>query len=283
MTMREGAYNPEHDRLVAKGEQCATPDVLSGEEVADIAALLYNRIPERYRTHLVDANVVLTLAGAKPLSEFFVTVRDDAALEKVKRTVEQWNILLQQQGLPMAFSLEDEPFIAPTGKRERTQMIGIINMRGLRRMLATTSLLGAERLQPPETWEEYPAWKRVLQETIVREQASGKLPKEVDPEVIVEGLERGYPDVAIVDFALAHVRGSDEELEWSETPLLDKYEGAKPKFAFAPEHATDPSVQKAIEENERILQEFYSSAWHQQVERDPAFLQERAQLDREEA
>lgn len=289
--MREGNYHPEYS-LSAPGEkQEPDAEVLGGQEVADIAASLYGATTEQYRTHLVDANVVLTLAGAKPSTELDVMVRDMNALQNVERMVLQWNALLQEKGIPVTFWLPEGQATFQKAQTEQHPVlvrIPITNRRGFQRMLANTSLLGAERLQPPgNTWNELIAWRESLQTKLTTEQQNGNLPSSVNPDTLLQGLLHGYPDAAIIDFAHAEANDSLAELIATATPrelqsLVKRYRNPEPDFFATPEHATDPAVQKTREEYMRVLRDFYSSEWHHQREQDSGFLQDRAHIDKEE-
>lgn len=102
---------------------------------------------------------------------------------------------------------------------------------------------------------------RQIYEGMEAAQGEGKIPSDVDIEVVWEGLLLGYPDQAIWDFEQARRKGDMGRLvetDWLSTVPAGFNKGAHPTFSYYPEHEDDSEIQAYIQKARQVLESFYS-------------------------
>lgn len=237
-------------------------EVLSGERVAGFVERVFSALSPELREHLVDSNVVLTLAGLKPQTEFFVTLENEECRKKIEDEVEGLNASLEAHFPEVKFHLAGEPRVKPR-TQEVYQMISVENLHGYERATVSTKIPDIPPYDSKTGWEGLSKWRKTFFESF------DKLPddekKERENQII--GIMKGYPDVAINDF-MDWLRSGEKHLkgmDFAKIPFMGLYQEAEPAYEFKKEHADDPSIVANIKEAGDILRDFYRSEFHQRV------------------
>lgn len=269
-------FNPERSDKMEKekeaggfSERPELQEVLDGQEVAELESKLFKVAPEYLQPHLLESNVVLVLAGFKPQSEFFISLKSKADLPKVKGGLEKLNRALEQQGTLARFEAIGQPFSPQHKPEELDAIISIESLVGYERMSHSTAIPGVPEFDSRAGWEEFEKWYPGFVNGVEQAQKQGKLPAEYDTAAVLSGLNKGYPDQAIYDFARWLASNKEPRLQESAIPYTGLYQEAEPNFDFFPEHADDPTIQSYIKQAGQLLKEFYESAWHQQIAGQP--------------
>ena len=243
------------------------PEVLSGKEVANIAAELYQKIPRKFGAHFVEPGFILTMAGFKPNTELFHSFADNRELDEVKEDITTINSLLKERGIEFGFVGEAEE---QEGKK--MQMFTVENLRGYERESKTTKIPGVARFESKDGFDGLMRWTEETVQGLEEAQKRGEIPQNFDLMSILQGINKGYPDIVIYDFAKWEAEGGGaEKIVSVQIPYVDIYEAPHPTYIVSPEHLEDPEVRRNIEEAGKILKEFYESDWHQRVSREPDF------------
>lgn len=122
------------------------PEAMSGAEVADLVAQLYPVAGSRLGAHLVESNIVLTLAGVRGQTEFFIT--NPTTDDKLK--MEELNKVLLSRGISV--ELDGDTFVSPTSG-ETTQMVNLESLRGYERGSRLTTIPGVPPFSASEGWD----------------------------------------------------------------------------------------------------------------------------------
>jgi len=247
------------------------PESLTGQEVASMVEECYEQLPISLGSRLVDSNVVLTLAGFKPMTEFFIPVLTDEVLEEIKQGIEKANTFFKKMGIKLAHV--GKPFNKPTGAKERTQMVSIASLLGSERISKTTQMPGISHFDHRNGFEGLRDWHNRTWDELEQNQAQNKIPPEYALQGIVAGINRGYPDRAILDFADWIANGRTRKMQDSNIPHTGTYQEAQPNYDFYPEHADNPAIRQNIDQAGKILADFYQSSWHQRISQEQSFKQ----------
>ena len=248
------------------------PEPLSGSETAEIISSLYDSAGPRVGAHLVEANSVLTFAGVRGQTEFFIknpTSEDRESIVKANETVATKGIRIRSVGK----DLND-----PEGKS--ILMVNVGSLRGHERVSLLTKLPGVKPFNSGSGWEGFAKWNSELGRAIDTAQKDRLLPagKEFSSD-IHSGIHKGYPDQAILDFCDWLSKGRKPRVIIPDMPLLNLYEGALPLFYFYPEHQYYPNIQSTTQSWNRVLEDFYSSNWHEDIKNNPEFIRARQEID----
>lgn len=250
-------------------EQLEIRETLDGQELAELESELFKVAPEYLQPHLLESNVVLVLAGFKPQSEFFINLKSEADLQKVKGDLEKLNQALEGQGTLARFEIIGEPSSPQDKPEELEAMISAESLVGYERMSHSTAIPGVPEFDSGAGWEEFEKWYPSFVAGVEQAQKQGKLPAEYDTAAILSGLKKGYPDQAIYDFAQWLASKKEAKMQRSAIPYTGLYQEAEPNFDFFPEHADDSTIQRYIKQAGQLLKEFYESPWHQQIAKQP--------------
>lgn len=257
---------------VAENTQETIPQPMSGLETANLVGQLFDKLPKEVRKNLVDSNVVLTMAGLKPQTEFFIDVPNDQSLGNVKRGIEMLNEFLKELNPNLRFKLVDKPFISPTDK-QRTQMISVENLLGFDRASKKSKLPFMAPFDLRSGWNGLQEWAKGVNGKIEKIKANTK--EESDRknlDTLVTGFVKGYPDQAIYDYADWFKGGKKRKRQRAtDISYVGMYDEAEPVYSFYPEHSDDESIRENIEAAGEILKEFYESDWHRKVEPELTF------------
>jgi hypothetical protein len=251
-----------------KDTETTIPEPLSGDETANIVSEAYEIAGPRIGSSFVEANVVLTLAGARGQTEFFI----DNPTDEDVRIIEELNKAIEEKGISMQAY---EPFIAPDGTN--TLMVNVMSLRGLERVSKLTKIRGFSAFEASAGWDGAREWNSACLTTLEALQADGKLPFSKDDIFhVITGVNKGYPDVAIYDAVDWSSGDRREQMAGTDIPHVSLYGGAEPNFDYAPKHEGDPSIQNTVASWGKVLENFYNSSWHRTISKDTQFLQARA-------
>ncbi|MDQ7825156.1 MAG: DNA-binding protein [Candidatus Eremiobacteraeota bacterium] len=238
------------------------PAPLSGRETSKIVAEIYNRLGPRLGSYFVEANIVLTLAGARGFTEFFVAYPrpgDDKVLQSL-------NTMLAPRGLRIGKGI---PLPGCS-----CMMVGIESLHGFERISRLTGFSVYTPFEASSGWEALKSWNA---QVFKRAQEQGL--KIDDIQDISSGIRYGYPDIAIKDFLEWRASSRKIPMVDSDIPFVKRYQCAEPNFSLKPEHRDDPDVKATVSLFGTILKDFYGSPWHRERESDPIFLAARKAND----
>ena len=242
----------------------AIPEVFSGKEVARLSEELYEKIPREFGAHFVESGVVLTMAGFKPNTEIWHSFTDE---EELKESVARINSLLKEKGIELGFVGEVEK-----SEDKKIQMLTVENLKGYERKSKTTKIPGVAKFESKAGFEGLMRWTEDTVRGLEEAQRDGKIPQGFDLMSILQGLNKGYPDIAIYDFAKWEAEGGGaEKIVYPRIPYVGMYEAPQPTFIVLPEHLENPEVRRNAGEAGAILKEFYESEWHKRVSGEPDF------------
>ena len=226
-----------------------------GLEVARMVESIFKQVPLEVAAHLVDSNVVLTLAGLKGQTEFFIDIPNAADDVKIKAAMNGVGQKLNAFNSDIYADTEGRIFNAASDQR-RTWPVSIYNLQALEGATANTKLKGIPIFKKSSGMNGLKQWA---------ENAYGNFDSDdLDSEIVV-GVIKGYPDQAIVDFIDYLKTNRKKKVVDSKIPYTGFYSEAQPNYDFYPEHINDPGIAKNIAQSGEILKAFYESPWHKQV------------------
>lgn len=231
------------------------PERLKGEQVAKLVEKVFEKYPFDITQHLVDSNVVLTLAGMKGQTEFFIDVPDEAKDEMLKKGIKDLSAELQALDPNLMMRLEREPFEAASDKM-RTMMVNVLNLATLDEWITKTKLCEFPSFDKSQGFAGYDKWREAIIE---------KFGEESDEEEMGVGVRKGYPDQAIIDFIDWYNTGREKEKDDANILLTGIYEEAEPIYSYYPEHVDDPEIVDNVHKSSEVLAGFYESQWHKEV------------------
>jgi len=238
----------------------------SSERAAQRIAAWYNQLEPRLGIYLTDPNVVLTLADARGQTEFFV----ESPSKGDSTAIESLNAESMQQGV--RFTVQPGTS-ASTGAE--SLMVNVENLAGIQNTSSATKLPGIPRFESSAGWDGYELWKQDTISGIRAAQESGYYPKDIPINTVLNyafvGVVKGYPDTAIMAAMTEPVpaMGEVSELVRTNVPYSDYYHGAEPNFSYHPKDQA--TVDRTIQSWGHILEGYYKSAAHQQLEEDENF------------
>jgi hypothetical protein len=238
------------------------PAPLSGVETARIVSKIYDKIGPRFGCVFVDANVVLTLSGAKGNTNFFLAYPQSG----YDRTLLSLNEILEPMGIKIG-SFIPQP-------NSNIILVNIENLKGYERASKLTKFPFCT------PFDAATGWKGVLQSNRAMWDDMEKTGVPRDRIIYtIMNLNQGYPDMAIQDYNDCEASGRAFRLVNFEIPLSKRYYGGDASFLLRPEHIDDPAITATAETWSAILKGFYRSTWHKAREKDPHFLEARKNLD----
>lgn len=244
------------------------PKPLTGTEIAAAFAKAYELVGPRIGSRLVEANIVLTLAGARGHTELFLESPKDDDIQQIKKL----NSLFIKDGI---FVYTNEKlFKTPIG--DTMLMVGIASLRGYERVSKLTKIPGITPFAASLGEDGFYEWNRNCWIALRELQKIGKSPFSVDdlPHVVA-GVHKGYPDIAIYDM----LEWSAKDRQWpmveSDIPYVSLYKGAEPNFIYNPKHQADKSIRNTINTWGNVLKSFYETSVHTATSKDAGFLKAR--------
>lgn len=141
-------------------EPLPIPEPLSGEETAEIVSQIYETVSPKVISRFVEANIVLTLEGARGQTEFFI----DYPTEEDKHQLNQISTLLESRGIRTKHS--NKTFKSPSTGIE-TLMISLDSLRGYERVSKISHVPGVIPFEAAGGWEGesmwwQKVWRRIL-------------------------------------------------------------------------------------------------------------------------
>ncbi len=241
------------------------PNPLSGSQVAGLLEQLWPSTNQTFREHLCHSNVVLTLAGMKGQTEFFIPVSTPDTIRLVHEGIKNLNRRSIELGIPVILQGHEKSHHSASDGREYL-MVMVCNLNGVARHSKSCDLPGVDAFNPATGFKGYQEWCLSTYRSLTVLQAAGNYSKETNLDLIVHGVQKGYPARAILDaayFYQAPYEARDNSIITdSRIPFTGIYQEAQPNFFFFKLHTGFPEIRANIEESGRILEGFYMSRWH---------------------
>lgn len=241
------------------------PEPLNSVELVALVSEMYSIAGPRIGAILVEANNVLTIAGARGQTDFFIdnpTSEDTDVIERISAAMSSKGVWL----------IADE--VMERSGKDPFLMVSIQSARGYERVSRLTQIPGIHPFDSTGGLEGIDEWKHKTFQNLEEEWLNGNIPyPKAELRDILAGVRKGYPDRAIYDATQWWgVNDKKTPIAASDIKWVSKYGGAVPNFHFHPDHANDPSIQETIEKWGEILRSFYEHPWHQELSKDPDFI-----------
>ncbi|MDD3723811.1 MAG: hypothetical protein PHW92_15255 [Lutibacter sp.] len=273
-----GGLEKETSKIVMENYENLRLEPLSGIETAKLASKVYEILGSELGCRLAEPNIILLIAGLKGHADIPWVKIDGSKILKL----EEINTQLKNYDLEIYYpkKIKDDSKITS---------LTLVNLKGVEIKSKTTRIPGVPPYDRNLGREELMSWYKKVNILLGEAQKSGKIPKEVDIKILIEGIDLGYPDQAIFDFEKCLREGKihDDLLEadiLSSIPEAIKYQGAVPEFDYYPEHKDDPEIIDYVSTAKKILEEFYQSDWFKELSRKQEFQesrQETVQIEKE--
>jgi hypothetical protein len=227
------------------------PDTLTGKEVVKMVANIFNQLPIKLSCRLVDSNVILTLAGLKAHTTIYMEIESQEDVNNLEKEIDKLNNMIDKH---LRFRLAAKPFPKACDPSITVQMITLENLKGWERISKITKILGVPHFESEKGYDYFDnKWYGIFANNIEDHQ-------------YICGIRYCYPDTAIHDFSDWIEGGRKNKLEDPEIAYVGMYDEATPTFSYYPEHREAIDIQLNIKQIESILEEFYESEWHKQME-----------------
>lgn len=222
--------------------------------------------------YLVEPNVVLTLAGERGQTEFFI----DSTDPKYEKAITAANEVLAEKGI---YIHDGGVHIGANGKESR--IVGVYSAEGLHKTSSETEIPGIEEFDASAGFdvERYKSWCFNSVEGVKAAQAEGRVPGGLGAEHIVVGVDKGYPDKAILGYA--EHPDDYENMTSSNVEYADYYQCAEPNYDYPKSLESDPDIIGQQKRWGETLKSFYNSEWHKVKSATEEFKQTRAEIDKE--
>ncbi len=234
------------------------PTPLTGEQTAEIINKMYDKLGPESGQVLVESNVVLTIAGARGHTGFYVNFPEAGDIEKFMGL----NEVLK--GTPI--KIECHKF------NDNLLAVCIKNLKGYERISRLTKLEGITPFFADEGWEGLEKWRKRCLENLEK---SGKLPSEENRMIVMDGIRYGYPDQAVRDFLDWINTDRKKYTADSDIPYSSLYSCAQPNFIYYPESEDDEGIRSTVALWGKILREFYQTPFCRELETDTEFIKAR--------
>lgn len=229
---------------------------LRSEQTVARMAALYAALGPHLGCYLVEANAVLTIAGARGDADLSI---DDPTPDDLV-TLQQAQPAFAAQGI--RWEVMEEVHYTAFGRPFWPASLN--SLEGYARSSRTSHLVGIRPFDASTGWEGFHEWLDVTFRALEAAYPTHAM-------TMWDGFLLGYPDQAIMDFCVALETGTIEQMECVRLPAVDRYLGAQPCFSYAPAHASDPAIVATATAWQELLESVYASEWHQQLVADPAF------------
>ena len=244
------------------------PEPLSGEETAAVIADLYDLAGPRLGAAFVEANIVLTIAGARGQTDFLI----HDPREEDRETIKKMDEALKSRGM----SMRTVGGVINRPNERDTLRVHLRNLRGYERVSKLTRIPGILPFEASTGWEEFYEWNKQCSSNLEELSATGKLPfPESEIDDVRGGVYMGYPDQAIYDVVEWSGKNTQSPIKDSAIPHVALYGGAEPNFLYRPDHENDPGIKQTVSEWGKILENFYTSPWHTNIKNNPQFVEAR--------
>ncbi len=236
---------------------------LNGEETAQLISQFYTALGPRIGVHLVEPNAVITIAGLRGRGNFLM----HDVTDEEKNTLEKTNELAKKHGIK---------FILTQDLEDKIDGIQIINFKGLEYSSKLSRFPFVEPFDSSTGYEGFILWGDTVRNKAEHYFKDKKYSLEEGPlghplDHFMVGLELGYPDQALLDL-LSTLHLEKSPLTYSKIPYSDYYSNPQPNFGYLPEHENEEAIAKIKDSWGSLLKEFYNSAWHTSISKDPNFV-----------
>jgi hypothetical protein len=271
---KEGLYARNAIEKIEKTES----EPLSGIETAELASKIYEIVEAEFGCRLIEPNIILLMSGMKGHADIPWVKLDKNKIQKLQ----QINSQLRNFYLEIYFPKKIKDDYTITN-------LTFVNLKGVEKKSKATKIPGVLPYDSSSGREGLMDWYKEVNISLENAQKTGMIPKEVDIKILIEGIDLGYPDQAIIDFEKCLRVGKIHEdlLEAdiiSVVPVAEKYHGAVPEFDYYSEHKDDSGIVDYISTARKILEEFYRSDWFKELSQKQefqAFRQKAIQIERE--
>lgn len=256
--MREHEWEQNQDSK----EKVFQPELLTGQKIAEISSILFEKSYTDIKKCLGHSNVILTIAGLKGETSFALDLPSDSdeALLAIRTEVDDLNRYLKESGRGLQFSANSEPFtISKNGEDHKIMLIGLHSLIGFQNISKTSKIPGVEPFFVENGFDGLMAWKHKLYNSLAASQANGQIPAEYSTDSMMDGIRFGYPDQAVWDFAKALSEKKLNTLVDSRIGGTGTFDESQPNFDYFLEHAGDKEIVEYKKRAEEILREFYAS------------------------
>lgn len=258
----------EKEQLYSQEQRRFEP--LSGVETAEKISAIYELLGSKLGSRLVEPNVVLAIAGMKGLADIPWVELEREDFERLEQAEKK----LADLGISVSFYSEKSKEAAEKGAVP--VLMSLESMKGIERKTNTTKIPGVPLYDCKSGKEGLRQWGSNLVNSLETAQKDGKLPKEIEIEILFEGIMFGYPDQSIFDFEKClregYIQGDLSEADiLSVAPEAKEYQGAVPEFDYFPEHKDNSEIVDYIKKARQILKEFYNTDWLKKIKEDKDF------------
>lgn len=222
-------------------------------------------------------NVILTLAGARSFSDGVFYHRDKAVLEKWQAEVDAAAAALTATG-----NIIFRSYIDKNPANSHYLSYDLINLKGLENTLPGYAFLDKEKVKDFLSQPLSFKLPDRLMKIVRRHKAFEKMAKE-ELGAITHGMFLGYPEKAILA-ALPYWFSPKDKFALPLIPAAIRganyYTCPQPVYSYPRELVNDPTINQHEQLWSNILQGYYTSDFHQALEKDKDFQNKLSQLTR---
>lgn len=264
---RWSGLKAEETQEIIQADERKRLEPLAGEETAEVISKLYEAVGPKVGCRMVEANVVLAIAGLKSLADISwlqLTESEQKRLKDNNKNTEPYGLLLHYD---------------PT-----VDQLAVESLKGLERKTKTTKIPGIPIFDNRQQFGGFAEWLKGIDPSLESAKKAGLLSPETNLEIIYEGVRLGYPDRAILDYEECLRReGTDSNLEDSDilsvTSEAYKLTGNSCEFYFYLQNAKNPEIANYIQTARKILKDFYQSKVFKEIKNKTDFLEARREAD----
>jgi hypothetical protein len=244
--------------------------VPSFERALERVRKFYEKLGPRLGSYLVHPNVVLTLAGARGQTEFFIDNPTSEDIEQHKK------LRQETTGGDVIFT----PSAVQENKKPPYLGVSVDVRDGYIATFRNSHLADLAPPPPDADWKSVIKWHQDTKESLYEKQKRGEIPVNMELDHVLIGIEKGYPDVAVMSAMGAYSIEDEVQRKKKVDKLLStdishaqEYSCAEPDFDYGEEYKDHPDIVKTEKEWGEILSKFYDSEWHKSLAQDPDFTQ----------
>lgn len=248
------ATSPRFELLIDDGA-AQVDRTVSANATVQTFLQMYRTAGPRLGCRFVDASTMLTLSGARALTDWNGAFHDLQADDL--HEFENLNRWLVPRGISVHVNQDPD--------REGSYGLSVVNLAGLERMSRATRIAGFEPYFATSGWRGYYEWTDRVLERLSRNPQLG-----VDGVHAYFGVLLGYPDRAILDYLRARNR-SPRQMIGSDTPWTTYYECGVASFRFPANDYDDATIVATERVWGDLLEAIYTSPEMRSLEADAEF------------
>lgn len=236
------------------------------EKAIDILQKLKRELGSSALAYFITPNIVLTLSGARAFCDNGFDSKNNEQLEVWLHDI--------KSGLTVLQNNEDIPYVnagiheTPGGMNVASY--SLISRPGLSFALGQTDLLGDDYSRYTSGDLTGAALMKSLTKDLRGNKALDDF-KSTDIDAVGFGILLGYPDKAIVSGMKLWADDRDAELVDAKISFADFYDCPQPVYSYAPELVDDSQIIKHEKMWSELLEKFYESDFHKQLQKDDDF------------